>query len=125
MRTAIALLASCLLAGCATTASDRGIEGPVKLGQTAYVDGPRVRPDAVIEDSRCPAGSQCVWQGRVVLRATVLTGGGARQVDLVLGTPLPVADGALTLVAVAPERRSGEPADPQRLRFTFAFRGGL
>ena len=125
MKTALVLLASGLLAGCAATASRHGIEGPVALGQTAYVDGPRVRPDRVIEDSRCVIGTQCVWAGRVVLRATLFAGSESRQIDLTLGEPVAVADGRLTLVSVAPERTRTGPAEPQQLRFTFAFQGGL
>jgi hypothetical protein len=61
-----------LVAGCA---SNRPIEGPVRLGQIASVNGPRVRADKVIEDSRCPADTQCVWAGRLIVQATVLGGG--------------------------------------------------
>src|SRR5687768_13727984 len=126
MKVAIAMLAMGLLSGCVSaSASPRGIEGPVRLSETAYVDGPRVRPDRLIEDSRCPIDVVCVWAGRVVLRATVFGGNWSKQVDLTLGSPVPVADGTLTLVAVEPARRSSDPADPQQLRFTFAFQGGL
>ena len=119
------LLASGLLAGCATTAVPHGIEGPVTLGEIAYVDGPRVRPDRLIEDSRCPIDAKCVWAGRVVLRATVFGGNGSRQIDLTLGEPVAVADGRLTLVSVQPEPSLAKPTKPQRLHFTFAFQGGL
>ena len=93
MKAAILLLAPGLLAGCATTPGSHGIEGPVALGQVAYVGGPRVRPDRLIEDSRCPAGTQCVWAGRVMVRATVIGGNWSKQMDLTLGTPVHVADG--------------------------------
>lgn len=47
-------------------------------------------------------------------------------VDLVLGVPVAVADGMLTLVAVTPARSAGRsarnPATPSR--FAFAFQGG-
>ena len=119
------LLASGLLAGCAATAAPHGVEGPVTLGQIAYVGGPRVRPDRVIEDSRCPTDAQCVWAGRVVLRATVFGGSGSRRIDLTLGEPVAVADGRLTLVSVEPAPTLARPVRPDRLRFTFAFEGGL
>lgn len=126
MKAAIAVLALGLFTGCASTsASPQGIDGPVKLGQVAFVDGPRVRPDQVIEDSRCPIDVVCVWAGRVVLRATVFGGSWSKTVDLTLGTPVPVADGMLTLVAVEPARRRNDRTGPQHLRFTFAFEGGL
>lgn len=106
------------------------VEGPVRLGQMAYVGGPRVLPERVIEDSRCPVGTICVWAGRVVLRATVYGGAWSRPVDLVLGVPVDIADGKLTLVSVTPARRPGrsarsEPSSGEPSRFTFAFQGGM
>ena len=83
-----------LLAGCG---SNRPIDGPVRLGQIASVNGPRVRADEVIEDSRCPTDATCVWAGRLIVRATVLGGGWSRQFDLTLGIPVDVADGRLSL----------------------------
>lgn len=111
-----------LLAGCASV---RPTDGRVRLGQIAAVGGPRVRADRVIEDSRCPVDTQCVWAGRLVVRATVLGGGWSRQIDLTLGTPVNVADGQLTLVAATPEPRSGQSSKALPYRFTFQFQGGL
>ncbi|MCF5925190.1 hypothetical protein L2218_25210, partial [Xanthomonas perforans] len=56
----LAVLAVMSLGGCATTPPATGhlIEGPVRLGEMAAVDGPRVRPDRVVEDSRCPTDVQ-------------------------------------------------------------------
>ena len=125
MKIAATLSVLLLLAGCANTLETRGAEGPVRLGQVALAGGVRVRPDRLVEDSRCPVGTQCVWAGRVVVRATMLGGSGSRQIDLTLGTPVRVADGQLTLVSVEPEPREGEQVPPQLYRFTFAFEGGL
>ena len=110
------------LAGCSPTAA---VEGPVALGQTALVGGPRVRPDHVVEDSRCPVGTRCVWAGRVVVRTTVSGGAWSKSVDLILGVPVDVADGKLTLTAVTPARRAGQSAKTTPSRFAFAFQGGL
>jgi hypothetical protein len=105
--------------GCAQT---RPIEGPARLGQMVGANGPRVRPDRVVEDSRCPAGVRCIQAGRLIVRATVLGGGWSKQVDLTLGVPVMVADGMLTLVT-ATVRRVNEA--PRPYRFTFNFQGGL
>lgn len=110
-----------MLAGCAAA---RPVEGPVRLGQVAAVDGPRVRAERVVEDSRCPLDAQCVWAGRLVVRVVVLGGGWAKPVDLTLGIPVQVADGRLTLVAATPARRGGTSVAPRAYRFTFAFQGG-
>jgi hypothetical protein len=121
----LASLVAISLAGCAAggQVGSRPIEGPVRLGEIAAVDGPRVRPDRVIEDSRCPADVQCIQAGRLILRATVLGGSWSKEVDLTLGVPVPVADGMLTLVDATPVPISGETA-ASTARFTFKFQGG-
>ena len=47
------------------------------LGQAVTVSGPglTVTFAAVVEDSRCPIGSQCVWAGRAVISLTVAKAG--------------------------------------------------
>lgn len=121
----LAWLAAIGLAGCAADRLVAGqpIEGPVSLGEIAAVDGPRVRPDRVIEDSRCPADVQCMHAGRLIVRATVLGGGWSKQIDLTLGIPVPVADGMLTLVDASPVPIGAETA-ASTTRFTFRFQGG-
>lgn len=95
------------------------------MGEVAAVDGPKVRPDQVIEDSRCPTDAQCVWAGRLIVRATVFGGGWLKQLDLTLGEPVPVADGMLTLVKATPERSKSKPIVRSAARFSFSFQGGL
>ncbi|WP_407469235.1 hypothetical protein ABFU38_05125 [Xanthomonas campestris pv. raphani] len=114
------------LVGCATTGpvTSSPIEGPVGLGEIAAVDGPKVRPDHVIEDSRCPADVQCVVAGRLIVRTTVMGGGWSKQIDLTLGMPVPVADGMLTLVDATPVPLSEEAVPASAARFTFKFQGG-
>lgn len=84
-----------------------------------------MRPDRVIEDSRCPVGVTCVWAGRVVLRATVSGGSWSKPMDLILGVPVNVADGKLTLVSVTPARKKSETARTTPSRFAFKFQGGM
>jgi hypothetical protein len=113
-----------LLLLCATGVSARSHPGPARLGQSVHVDGITVRPERVIEDSRCPANANCIWAGRVVVRATVSGGRWKRSLDLVMGQPAHVADGALTLVSVAPAKHIG-PVKRRDYRFTFRFYGGI
>lgn len=82
-----------------------------------------MRPDRVIEDSRCPPEVQCIQAGRLVVRATVLGGGWSREIDLTLGVPAPVADGMLTLVEANPVPINGE-TNVSAARFLFKFQGG-
>lgn len=125
----LAGIASVALSGCAATAANpsapQPLEGPARLGQTVYVDGPRVTPLRVIEDSRCPMNARCIWAGRVVLRARVQGGAWQREIDLTLGQSTQVADGALTLVSVTPDRRTDRGIKPRDYRFAFTFQGGL
>lgn len=117
------LLGFTLIASCA---SNRVVEGPVGLGQTAFVSGPHVRADRIIEDSRCPADVQCVWAGRLIVAATVIGGGWTKQVELTLGVPIDIGDGKLTLVKAVPARQTNkEQNEPLAYRFTFDFQDGL
>ncbi|MEO7240977.1 MAG: hypothetical protein ABIW16_06210 [Sphingomicrobium sp.] len=115
-------LAALALAACATvplaTASPTAA-----FGQVAAVDGVRVRPLAVIEDSRCPSAVQCVWAGRVRLLAQVSLDrrDAAMQRDLILGEPVAVFGGTLTLIAVEPPKLAPGTTDPRAYRFTFRF----
>ena len=110
------------LAACATLPSSAA--GPTAaLGQQAYVDGLRVTPLKVLEDSRCPINARCVWAGRIIVRAAVAGGNWRRSLDLELGKPEQVADGQLTLVAAEPGKMAGAPADPARLPLHFHLPG--
>ena len=114
--TVLALLA---LASCATVPETDFANGPTaSLNEVANLDGLTVRPLAVIEDSRCPAQVQCVWAGRVRIRAEV-SGDGIRE--LTLGEPVTVSSGTLTLVDVRPGKRAPEAIAPRAYQFTFRF----
>jgi hypothetical protein len=127
MRFLLSLVAAAALTACATlpAASQPGHEGPAALGQATYVGGPVVTPLGVIEDSRCPMNARCVWAGRVVLRVRIATGGRSVERDLILGTPVPIADGTLALTSATPDRRTDLTIRPSDYRFTFEFQGGL
>lgn len=66
-----------------------------------------------LNDSRCPIGVECVWEGQVVAVVEAAPDGQTpRQVELVLrpaGEPAwqPVADHALRLLEVEPHPRDG------------------
>lgn len=112
------------LTGCATVPTAQA-EGPVGLGQAAYANGLRVRPVAIVEDSRCPALVRCVWAGRLVVRSEVIGGSWRETRDLELGKPQQIADGALTLVRAEPQKAAPGDIKPDAYRFTFDFQGGL
>jgi len=112
------------LAGC-TTIPPANAGPTATIGQMVYVNGLQVRPLEIIEDSRCPTDVVCVWAGRIVVRAEVIGGSWNRTLDLEVGKPQQVADGALTLIAVHPPKNAATATDPHAYRFTFDFQGGL
>jgi hypothetical protein len=117
----LASLAAILVTACVTP----GASATPGLGQVGLVDGLRVRPLQIVEDSRCPINAICVWAGRLVVR-TEIRGGNWRQIrDLELRKPQPIADGQITLVEAAPSKMADQPIKPADYRFTFAFEGGL
>jgi hypothetical protein len=107
------------LAGCAS------VPGPARptaaLGQVAVVDGVRVRPLAIIEDSRCPINVVCVWAGRIVVRTEIRGSGVPETRDLELGKLQPIAGGTLTLTAAEPAPLAGTRIPPSAYRFTYSF----
>lgn len=121
-----------LLAGCATVSPPVvSAEVPQEpaltyaaIRQEVNVGGPRVTPLAVLEDSRCPQGVQCVWAGRLRLSIRVTTGPGAETREITLGTPIPVADGTLLLADASPARKAKAAVPPGDYRFGFRFDGG-
>jgi len=95
-----------------------------RLGQRVPADGPEITPLEVLEDS-CPTGVQCVWAGQLRLRVMIHLGAGDMASELVLGRPVPVADGALELVEAWPRPAAGGGIAPADYRFTFRFDGGF
>ena len=115
----IILLTLLALAACATSPDRQLVNGPTApLGEYANIDGVAVRPLEVLEDSRCPTLVQCVWAGRVRIRAEI-SGGGTRE--LTLGEPAAVGGGTLTLVDVRPGKRQAQEIARRDYQFTFRF----
>lgn len=127
MTRALILAPLLLLAGCAASPAVEASAGPVRagIGQTAAVDGPRVTPLEVLEDSRCAKRAMCYWAGRVRIRVRVDLGARSEMHDLTLGAPVHVADGSLELVEVLPEKVQNRTILPEDYRFGFRFMGGI
>jgi hypothetical protein len=90
------------------------------IGETADLGGGlTVRPLEVIEDSRCAANVQCVWAGRLRLRANV---SGAER-ELTLGETLQTPQGAVTLAVARPGPWHDWPVNEvPRPAYRFGFR---
>ena len=71
--------ASLALAACASAPADGGNAAPeqaagaslVRLGETVRLGGLSVRALRLVEDSRCPAGVQCIHAGTVRLAVRI------------------------------------------------------
>ena len=123
-RTLIA--AACALAAFTTLAPSANAQTrEVRIGRTVSVDGLRIRPIALVEDSRCPMNARCVWAGRVVVRVAISGRGRPATRLLTLGEPVQHAGGRLSLVAAEPNRMAGEPQAPRSAyRFAFDYQRG-
>lgn len=114
-------LAAAALTGCVTyhTQSDGLVRAGI--GETAALpNGAKLTPLKVLEDSRCPAGVQCVWAGQVRL-AVAIERGGRETVELTSNKPAAAAGGMLELTEVVPGKRKDAPVYPEDYRFGFAF----
>ena len=114
-----ALLLVLTLAACATAPSQA--RPTARLGEVAAVNGVRVRPLSIVEDSRCPINALCVWAGRIVVRTEVRASGRRQILNLELGEPQPITGGTLTLSAVEPSKIAEAETTPRAYRFTFRF----
>jgi len=111
----IALAALPLLAGCATNP-------PGRIGQSFRTGPIVVRPMSVIEDSRCPKGTQCVWAGRIVVKSRIDLPNDYTVVrDLALGVPTQLAGGLLTLTDAEPQARKNREIPDRKYRFRFTY----
>jgi hypothetical protein len=117
MKAAI-LFASLALAACATVPPVDA--GPTAgFAQVASVNGIRIRPISLVEDSRCPALVRCVWQGRLSVRARMNGPGWTQVRDFELGVPQAVDRYLVTLIKADPPKAAPGSIDPSSYRFTF------
>src|SRR5688572_11066632 len=117
----MSLLASLVLATCATVPPPVAASTVAGFGQIARAGALTVRPLELLEDSRCPALVRCVWQGRVRIRAEIRDSAGRQPREITLGEPLRVEGGTLTLVSVEPAKLAPGETRPADYRFEFRF----
>jgi hypothetical protein len=122
MKTALPLFAIVALSACATVPAPVRADGFAGLGERTRAGPLLVRPDKVVEDSRCPMNARCVWAGRVVVRTTVWESGRASSRDLTLGVPMAVSGAELVLDTVEPGRTTGSAIVPGDWQFHYEVR---
>ena len=83
----------------------------VGVGQTKSINGLKIKFNRVVEDSRCPVGTECIWAGNARISITVAA---RRQKPRTVELNTNAGDKSVTigrrvieLVSVSPERRAG------------------
>ncbi len=125
----VILLTAIAVSGCAgsqdaanggTTRSTAPQGSAVPLGQSVAAGDLTLTPVKVMEDSRCAAGTQCIWAGRLVLATRIEGDGWSEKVDLVAGERTTVHGRSVLLASALPERVAGEEIAASEYRFTLA-----
>ena len=131
---AAALVAALALSACASAHADGGSAAApaagaslVRIGEEVHLGGMSVRALRLVEDSRCPAGVQCIHAGTVRLAVRLTQGETAREAVLRLGAAEPLGAGRFVWLSAAcppPAAPGGQPA-PAAYRFLVAAGANL
>ncbi len=125
IRSIIILGAAFTAMGCATpeaTATDCEGTPCAAIGEVFESGGATITALEVLEDSRCPVETECVWAGQVRIRALVERAGRTREVEIATGEPVEIVSGMLTLTQVWPATSVQHLiSDPQAYRFSFSW----
>ena len=131
MKAVLLQFAGLALSGCVTSEAEREVLGCttlecVGLGESQeigrYAGDLVITPLEVLEDSRCPVETECVWEGRVRLSARVTMGQETITTELTSEQPLRINGGMLSIGEVAPEASSQRmPLEPEDYRVGFLF----
>jgi hypothetical protein len=115
------ILSLLLFATAAQTGGRRAVlldrEFKLRVGQEALVrpGGLKVRFGAVLEDSRCPEGVDCIWAGNARIAAR-LSGAGGKSASVELNSDIEPRQQSymgyeVKLLDLAPRPRQGEKVD--------------
>lgn len=124
---AVAAAAALLTSGCALWRKPPVEPDPrlgsrtAALGDPARFEGVTLTPVAVVEDSRCPVGAQCVQAGTARVSTAIVAGGVSLLRVLALGETVPVAGRTATLSAVCPAPRVHRTVLSTDTRVTFTL----
>jgi hypothetical protein len=93
--------------------------GVISLAETKTINGVTLKPLAVVEESRCPQGVQCIWAGTVRVRTQISTNGVSTTTVIELGKSVIVSSKGITLASVTPGPVAGIPVKSGDYRFVF------
>jgi hypothetical protein len=90
-----------------------------RVGQIVTAEGLRIQVKQVLEDSRCPRGVHCFWQGRLTVEVQLDPGNEPTSLRLKSDQPATFKAWTLSLAEASPAPRKGEkwPARAYRFRF--------
>jgi hypothetical protein len=133
-RAAAAALAAAFLAlaACASAPAEGGSAAPagaageslVRIGEEVRLGGLSVRALRLVEDSRCPAGVQCIHAGTVRLAVRLSQSGTAREAVLRLGEPEPLGAGRFLWLSAACPVPAAPGAQPPPGAYRFLVAAG-
>jgi hypothetical protein len=118
---AMLVSAGLLLGGCVGYNVRTDGTTRARIGQTVRISNFQLTPLEVLEDSRCPANVQCVWAGRLRIKARMDVGTTTSEQELVLGQDVPAGRGTLQLVEARPHPDQGRTIYPEDYRFGFTY----
>jgi len=107
-------------------------DSPFKMTQKKGVefenDDLKILFDKITEESRCPEGTTCVWEGQVKVQLTVKTKGGSQQVEIIRkgkqkeNVMEKVGNHTIYLMAVNPYPKSGEKISQEDYRISLVVK---
>lgn len=122
-------LAPLALAGCAVIPDAPIVERtpwpagtPVPLHQPVHVGEVVVTAKKVVEDSRCPRSTQCVWAGRLIVQTRIDGAGWRDTADITLGETYGTHGHVVALVSGTPEKQAERETEPGEYRFVYEAR---
>ncbi len=89
------------------------------LGKTGTIASITITPKEIISDSRCPVGVQCVWEGTVDVKTSLVSKDLKSEEVIRLNSPVKFGDQTITLVKVTPGQKSGVKVQDSEYLFTF------
>ncbi|MHB1330849.1 MAG: hypothetical protein ACYCY6_02685, partial [Minisyncoccota bacterium] len=120
----IGVLVLMLIVGAIFFGGYSGSKGPSTtagqvIGESQVYDNVELTPTALIEDSRCAEGVQCVWAGTVRVKVEIKSGLGIANETFELNKPITTEAEEITLVSVTPAPKQGESLTPEDYHFNF------
>ena len=98
--------------------------GPIlldaRIGQEVNGLDVSITPLAVLQDSRCPVGVECIWAGTVKLQARLSSGLGIATQGFTLGEPITTEVETVTLTDVSPSPAAG--VEIKEAEYVFQFK---